>query len=51
MTKKDFVVIADIIKAMPKNIRTPLMQVAIESLQRKYPNFDPISFRNYIEEK
>lgn len=48
MTSKDFIVVADIIKAMPKNIRIPLTLVTIEKLKKAYPNFDPITFADYV---
>lgn len=49
MTKKDFIVIADVLKTLPVHIRRPLTQIFAESLSKEYPNFNKGTFTSYIE--
>lgn len=51
MTRKDFIVIADVLKDLPTTVRDPLVTLFSLALKRNYPKFDPITFRNYIEGK
>ncbi len=52
MTRKDFVVIADILiqhqtTATPQDMNS-LIAAARTTLAKHYPNFDPIKFETYI---